>query len=61
MRTIRTLLLIAAPVLLAACFSNANSVVDSDSASVRLDSTGLLGTRNSFSSNSGDSTSAQRG
>ncbi|HLL47143.1 MAG TPA: hypothetical protein VK399_10540 [Longimicrobiaceae bacterium] len=61
MRTIRTLLLVAVPVLLAACSSNADSLVDPDSASVRLDGTGLLGTGNSVSPTSADSTSVQRG
>ncbi|MEW5930011.1 MAG: hypothetical protein AB1941_21360 [Gemmatimonadota bacterium] len=61
MRTIRTLLL-AVPVLLAACSPNADGLVDPDSASVRRDGTGLLGTGNSISPTSTpDSMSAERG
>lgn len=60
MRTIRTLLL-AVPVLLAACSPNTDGLVDPDSASVRRDGTGLLGTGNSISPTSSDSTSNQRG
>ena len=61
MRTIRTLLL-ALPVLLAACSSNADSLVDPDSASVLRDGTGLIGTGNSISpSFTPDSASAERG
>lgn len=62
MRPIRTLLLIATPVLLAACSPNADSLVNPDSASVRRDGTGLIGTGNSISPNSTpDSASAERG
>ena len=60
MCTIRTLL-IALVVLLAACSPSADSLVDPDSASVRRDGTGLLGTGNSISPSSSDSTSNQRG